>query len=342
MFSPLPKKKVLVTYSKKARINHRSIVASPNSDNRQHPKRLVIFSSPLRNDSLPTSPSSIALSLSGQIDHEDEEVLQAKTSITRQNVQGRPEPSPAHELAFARSPDRPASPVSSSEHDSISDEELMLVGRDNKRRTRRAKKPQPLSKLRKSLNTRPKKFQLIAKQPTSVLSAGTLQDIERGADGFDDMNLVILTVPKSRNRKRKVANSIVKLDILRGPHPPVDFENPDWSTVPYQDCIAQEQKEAFDAAEVTQESQYQQVFLQNTRLKGEVPKSLTKSPTRPSTKEVLLYAQLSSVSAPIMRRSSCDEESEEGYANGFIDEDGDFEQHMGDTEQDEVGLGTVR
>ena len=340
MFSPLPKKKVLATYSKKARINH---VASPNSDDRQHRKGLVTLTSPIRNDSLPTSPSPIALPLSGQVDHEDEEVLQAETSITRQNDPGRPEPFPAHELAFARSPDRPASPVSSSEHDSISDEELMLVSRGNKRRTRRAKKPQPLSKLRKSLNTRPKKLQLIVKRPTSVLSAGTLQDIERGADGFDEMNLVVLTVPKSRNRKRKVASSVVKLDILRGPHPPVDFENSDWSTVPYQDSLAQEQKEVFDAAEVTQEPQFQQAFLQNTRLKEEVPKSLTKTSTRPSNKEVLLYAQLSSVSAPIMRRPSYDEESEDGYANGFIDEaDGDLEQDMGDAEQEELRLDTIR
>jgi hypothetical protein len=307
MFSPSPKKKVLATYSKKARINHRSIVASPNLDDRQRRRRLVTLTSPVRNDSLPTSPSSIAFSLSGQVDDEDGEVSQAETSITRQNVQGCPEPSPAHELAFARSPDRPASPVSSSEHDSISDDELMPVGRGNKRRTRRTKKPQPLSKLRKSLNTRPKKLQLIVKRPTSVLSAGTLQDIERGADGFDAMDLVVLTVPKSRNRKRKVAKSIVKLDILRGPHPPVDYENSDWSTVPYQDSLAQEQKEAFDAAEVTQESRFQQAFLQNTGLKEEVSKSLSKSPTRPSNKEVLLYAQLSSVSAPIMRRPSYDE-----------------------------------
>jgi hypothetical protein len=338
MFSPLPKKKVLATYSKKARIKHRSIVTSPNSDDRQQRKRLVTLTSPVHCNSLPTSPSSISFSLSGQVDYEDDEASQAESE-----VQSRPELSPAHGLAFARSPDRPASPVSSSEHDSISDDELIPVGRGNKRRTRRAKKPQPLSKLRKSLNVRPKMLQLVVKRPTSVLSVGTLQDIKRGADGFDKENLVVLTVPKSRNRKRKVANSIVKLDILRGPHPPVDFENSDWSTVPYQDSLAQEQKEAFDAAEVTQESRFQQAFLQKTRLKEEVPKSLSKQPNRPSTKEVLLYAQLSSVSAPIMRRSSYDEESEDGYANGSIDEaDGDLEQGMGGVEQEEVELDTVR
>lgn len=44
-----------------------------------------------------------------------------------------------------------------------------------------------------------------------------------------------------------------------------------------------------------------------------------------------------------MRRPSYDEESEDGYANGFIDEaDGDLEQDMDDAEQEELRLDTIR
>jgi hypothetical protein len=342
------KKKTLATYSKKApRTNHRSTFASPTSNDRQHRKRRVTLSSPVRGDSPPSSLSSISLSLPEQLDQEDDEVSQSETNLTRSKIQRRlnvpTEPAQPHELAFATSPDRLASPVSSSEHDSISDEDMMPAGRGNKKHTQRATKPQSLSKLRKSLNVRPKKLQLV-KAPTSGFSAETLRDIERGADGFDEMHLVLLTVSKPRNTKRKGFNSTLKLDILNGPQSPVDFDNSDWSTVPYQDFFAQEHKETFDTAETPQEERgAEEQFVDNVRPKEEGFNSLSRPPTRPSAKEVLIYAQLSSVSAPIMRRSSYEEGSEDGYANGFLDEGNDDpEQMMSDADQEELGAGTLR
>jgi hypothetical protein len=347
MFSSSHKKKTFATYSKKApRINHRSTFASPTSDHRQHRKRRVTLTSPVRGDSPPSSLSSISLSLPDQVDQADDEVSQFETDLARSKIQRRSslstEPAQPHELAFATSPDRAASPVSSSEHDSISDEDLMSDGR-GKKRPWRATKPQSLSKLRKSLNVRPKKLQLV-KPPTSGFSVETLRDIERGADGFDEIHLVLLAVSKTRNTKRKGFNPALKLDILKGPHPPVDFDNLDWSTVPYQDSFAQEQKHTFDTVEAPQEERGAEgVFVENFRQKEEGFNGLSKSPTRPSAKEVLIYAQLSSVSAPIMRRSSYDDGSEDGYANGFLDESNDDpEQMMSDADQEELGADTVR
>lgn len=346
MFSSLPRKKALTTYSKKApRTNNRSTLASLSSDDRQYRKRRVTLTSPIRGDSFPTSPSSISLSLSEQVDDEDDEddeVLQAATSAKRSKVRGLPEPSPAHELAFGTSSDRGPSPVSSSEHDSISDGDLAPAGRGGKKRARRATKPQPLSKLRKSLNIRPKKLQPVVRQPTIVLSAKTLQDIERGTDGFDEENLVLLAASKPRNKKRKIPNSIARLDILRGPHPHVDFDHADWLKVPYEDLLAQKPEKTFDTSEAPKEQPtVEPVFVHNVRPKEEVVKSPSKMPTRSSAKEVLMYAQLSSVSAPIVRRPSYDEESENGYANGFLYEgDGDLEQRMSYAEQEELGMGS--
>lgn len=340
MFSTLPRKKTLTTYSKKAqRINHRSTLASPSSHDRQYRKRRVTLTSPIRGDIPPTSPSSISVSLSGQ----DDQLSQAETDVSLSEVQRRPEPCSAYELAFATSLDRAASPVSSSEHDSISDEDLMPADRGGTKRIRRAVKHQPLSKLRRSLNIRPKKLQLVVKQPTSIPSTGTLRAIERGADGFDEMNFVLLAASKPRTTKRKVPNSIARLDIIRGPHPHVDFDHSDWLAVPYQDLLAQEPQMSFSAAETAKEKpEAEELFVGDVRPKEEGAKASSKSPTRPSAKEVLLYAQLSSVSAPIMRRSCSDEESEDGYANGFLYEgDGDLEQRMSDAEQDDLGVGSV-
>lgn len=351
MSSSLPKKKkALATYSKKApRISYRSTFASPNSDDRQHRKVRVTLTSPVRGDSPPSSPSSASLSLPEQVDSGDGDVSQVETSPTRSRTRRRSkpsvEPAPAHELAFATSPDRAASPVSSSEHDSISDGDVMFAGPGHNKRTRRVIKPQSLSKLRKSLNLRPKKLQLL-KQPTSVLSAGTIRDIERGADGFEEMQLILMTVSKPRSTKRRVPNSVgTTLDILKGPHPLVDFDNSDWSTVPYQDSLfPQEQKETFVTVEgPRQELEAGEMFVENVGPKEAGFNSLSKSPSRPSAKELLVYAQLSSVSAPIMRRSSHDEDSEDGYANGFLDEgEDDFEERMSGAEQEELEVDTVR
>jgi hypothetical protein len=347
MFSPShkEKKKTLATYSKKApRINHRSTFASPTSNDRQRRNTLT---SPVRGDSLPSSLSSIFLSLSEHVDQADDEVSQSETNHTRAQIPRHSnlstEPAQLHELAFATSPDRAASPVSSSEHDFISDEDLMSDGRGKKKRPWRATKPQSLSKLRKSLNVRPKKLQLVKPQ-TSGFSVETLRDIERGADGFDEMHLVLLALSKPRNTKRKGFNSALKLDILKGPHPPVDFDDSDWLTVSYQDFFAQEQKHTFDTVEAPQEEHGAEgVFVENFRPKEEGFNSLSKSPTRPSAKEVRIYAQLSSVSVPIMRRSSYDDGSEDGYANGFLDGGNDDpEQMMSDADQEELGADTVR
>ncbi|KAH0290222.1 hypothetical protein M436DRAFT_50586 [Aureobasidium namibiae CBS 147.97] len=344
MFSTLPRKKTLTTYSKKAqRINHQSTLASPSSHDGQYRRRRVTLTSPIRADIPPTGPSSISVSLSGQDDHEDDQLSQAETDVPLSEVQRRPEPCPARELAFATSLDRAASPVSSSEHDSISDEDLMPTDRGGTKRIRRAVKPQPLSKLRRSLNIRPKKLQLVVKQSTSILSKGTLRAIERGADGFDEMNLVLLAASKPRNTKRKVPNSIARLDIIRGPHPHVDFDHSDWLAVPYQDLLAQEPQTSFSAAEAAKEKpEAEEVFVGDVLPKKEGAKASSRPPARPSAKEALLYAQLSSVSAPIMRRSCSDEESEDGYANGFLYEgDGDLEQRMSDAEQEDLGVGSV-
>jgi hypothetical protein len=128
-----------------------------------------------------------------------------------------------------------------------------------------------------------------------------------------------MTVPKPRSTKRKAPNSAGTLDILKGPHPPVDFDNSDWSTVPYQDSLfAQEQKEVFVTVEGSrQELEAEEMLVESFRPKEAGANSMSKSPTRPSAKEILVYAQLSSVSAPIMRRPSHDEDSEDGYADGF-------------------------
>ena len=347
MFSSFHRKKTLTTYSRKApRINHRSALASPSSDDRQYRKRRVTLTSPVRGDSLPTSSSSISLSLSEQADDEDDEddeVSQAATNVIRSQVQRHPEPSPAQELAFGISPDRGPSPVSSSEHDSISEEDLMPAGHDSKKRSRGAMKPQPLSKLRKSLKPRLKNVQVVVKRPTSILSTVTLLDIERGADGFDEVNLVLPAVSRPRNKKRKVPSSIARLDTFKGPHPRVQFDHLDWLKVPYEDVPVQEPENTFDINEAPEEQPKSgRMFVEDVRPKEEGVKSPSKLPTRPSTKEVLLYAQLSSVSAPILRRPSYDQESEDGYANGFLYEgDGELEQRMSDAEQEELGMDSV-
>lgn len=157
------------------------------------------------------------------------------------------------------------------------------------------------------------------------------------------MNLVLSETSKPRNRKRKIPSSIARLDVLRGPHPHVHFDHLDWLTVPYDNGFAQEPEKTFYTAEVPKgQSKVEGVLADHARPKEEGIKGISKLPTRPSAKEVLLYAQLSSVSAPIMRRSSHDQESEDGYANGFLyDGDGDLEQRMSEADNEDPELGPV-
>ncbi|KAH0372220.1 hypothetical protein KCU65_g1250, partial [Aureobasidium melanogenum] len=347
--SPPRKKNNLTTYSKKAQRTYRSTLPSPTSDDRQLRRRRVTLTSPIHSEHPPASLGSVSLSSSAQSDNEDIEVQPVDTEIAQSNSQRRSnlpaEPLLNHELQLAASPERIASPVSSSEHDSISDDDLILADRDGQQHTSRILKRQPLSKLRKALNTRPKKLQSAMKRPTSVLSSETLREIERGADGFDEMHLILLATSKPRSMKRKAKSTTSALDLLKGPHPPVDFDDPDWSKVPYQDSLAQQQETFLDTTETTRDEP--QVIPENPPPKAQGFKSPLVSPTRPSKKEVLLYAQLSSVSAPIMRRPSYDEESEESYANGFMEEaeeeEGEVSEHRtSDAEQEEQRASTVR
>lgn len=348
MSLPPPKKRNLATYSKKAKRIHRSTFSSPTSDHRQSRRRRFTLTSPVHAENPPASPGSISLSSSAQSDddHQHIERQQVETELGQSSIQRHSElpaePSLNRELTLPASPERVASPVSSSEHDSISDDDLMPTGHGGQKHTSRSLKPEPLSKLRNSLNTRPKKLQLAMKRPTSALSSRTLREIERGADGFDKMHLVLLAVSKPRNTKRKLKPATAALDLLRGPHPSVDFDEPDWLKVPYQDSLVQEQANPFDTAETTEHES--QGISGKTQPKPEGFRSPLMSPTRPSKKEVLLYAQLSSVSAPIMRRSSYDEESEDSYANGFIgEEDEEVSGHgTNDAEQEELRASTVR
>ncbi|KAG9580337.1 hypothetical protein KCU77_g10112, partial [Aureobasidium melanogenum] len=341
--SPL-KKKNLTTYSKKAQRIHQSTLASPTSDDRQFRRRRVTLTSPIHSNP-PTSLGSISLSSSTHSDDEDIEAQKVDTELLQSIIQRRSnlpaEPSLNHELTLAVSPERIASPVSSSEHDSISDDDLKLTSRGGRKHTSRKPKSQPLSKLRKTLSTRPKKLQLAMKRPTTIFLPETLQEIERGADGFDGRHL-ILAVSKPRSTKRKAKSATTALDLLKGPHPPVDFDDPDWSKVPYQDSLVQEQKTVLDTARATKGES--RVMSGSTQPKIQKFRSPLVSPTRPSKKEVLLYAQLSSVSAPIMRRSSYDEKSEDSYANGFMDEaDEEVSGHRtSDAEQEELRASTVR
>lgn len=248
-----------------------------------------------------------------------------------------------HELKLAMSPDRTASPVSSSEHDSISDDDPIPIARGRQKREARNHKPQPLSKLRKSLSTRPKNLRSTRKRPTSVLSSGTVREIERGADGFDETHLVLLAVSKPRNTRRKINPATTALDLLKGPHPSVDFDAPDWSKVPYQDSLTPGQELALERAQTTEDES--RSVLETTRTRSSGFRSPSMPLTRPSKKEVLLYAQLSSVSAPIMRRSSDDKQSEDSYADGFmnVEEDEEFLEHAkSGVEQEEPRASTIR
>ncbi|KAG9550431.1 hypothetical protein KCU71_g14966, partial [Aureobasidium melanogenum] len=342
--SPL-KRKNLTTYSKKAQRIRHSTHPSPASDDQQIGRRRVTLTSPIHSNP-PASLGSISLSSSAHSDDEDIEAQKADTELSQSTIQRRfdlpAEPSLNHELTLAVSPERIASPVSSSEHDSISDDDLIPAVRGGQKHTSRNFRPQPLSKLRKSLNTRPKKLQLATKRPTSILSSGTLREIERGADGFDEMHLILLAVSKPRSIKRMPKSATTALDLLRGPHPPVDFDDPDWSKVPYQDSLVQEQETVLDTAEATKDESL--VVSEDTQPRTQGFRSPLVSPTRPSKKEVLLYAQLSSVSAPVIRRPSYDEKSEDSYANGFMDgADEEVSEHRtSDAEQEELRASTVR
>ncbi|KAK6008020.1 hypothetical protein QM012_004834 [Aureobasidium pullulans] len=320
MFLSSSRKNNLTTYSKKAQRLQRSTLPSPTSYDRKSRRRRITLTSPVPTESLPASPDSLLLSSSAQSDHGDIEVQQVDTEPTRPSIQRRPGlPSLDYDpTALAVSPECIASPISSSWHDSISDDGLVPIGRGS-HHTPKKSKPQPLSKLRKSLNTRPKKSKLVTKRPASVLSLETLRDIKRGADGFDEMHFVLLAVPSQGSMKRKLRSRTAALDLLKGPHPPVKFDDLNWLKVPYQHSLIREQEQPLQAVEATENESKR--ISEITRPKPEASRSPLMPLGRPPKKEVLLYAQLSSVSAPIMRRSSYDEESEDSYVNGFEDEE---------------------
>lgn len=345
--SPPRKKNKITTYSKKAQRTHRSTLASPTPEDRRLRRRRVTLTSPIHSENPPASPGSTSLSSSARSDNENIEA-QPVDELTQSNSQRRfnlpAEPLLNHELQLAASPERLASPVSSSEHDPISDDDLILADRDGQQHASRILKRQPLSKLRKSLNTRPKKFRPAIKQPASVPSSETLREIERGADGFDEMHLILLATSKPRNTRRKARSATSALDLLKGPHPPVTFADSDWSKVPYQDSLVQQQETFLVTTETTRDEP--RVISGNPSPRTQEFKSPLVSPNRPTKKEVLLYAQLSSVSAPIVRRPSHDEaeDSEDNYANGFVEEaDEEVSEHgTSDAEQEELRASTVR
>ncbi|CAD0088529.1 unnamed protein product [Aureobasidium mustum] len=142
-----PKKKNLTTYSKKAKRIHRSTFSSPTSDNRQSRRRRVTLTSPVHTEKPPASPGSISLSSSAQSDddHQDIERQQVETELTQSSIRRHSElpaePSLNREIVLPASPERIASPVSSSEHDYISDDDLMPAGRGSRKQTSRNLKP---------------------------------------------------------------------------------------------------------------------------------------------------------------------------------------------------------
>ncbi|KAH0358067.1 hypothetical protein KCU83_g260, partial [Aureobasidium melanogenum] len=257
------------------------------SDDQQIGRRRVTLTSPIHSNP-PASLGSISLSSSAHSDDEDIEAQKVDTELSQSTIQRRfdlpAEPSLNHELTLAVSPERIASPVSSSEHDSISDDDLIPALRNDQQAYSRREH---------------------------------FERFERGADGFDEMHLILLAVSKPRSIKRMPKSATTALDLLRGPQPPVDFDDPDWSKVPYQDSLVQEQETVLDTAEATKDESL--VVSEDTQPRTQGFRSPLVSPTRPSKKEVLLYAQLSSVSAPVIRRPSYDEKSEDSYANGFMD-----------------------
>ncbi|THY31875.1 hypothetical protein D6D00_01894 [Aureobasidium pullulans] len=350
MSVPSVRKKRLATYSKKTlRIDPRSTFASPTSHDRQTQRRRVTLTSPVREANLPTSPSSLSLSPeSGHGDEEHQAPEKVSPSKTRKRGRELAKPLQAHEHTSTQSSSRANSPVSSSENDSISDASSIPVIV-----AQRQKRPRLLTTLRKSLNLQAKKSRIIQQRPTTALSAATLKEVHGGADGFDEIHLVPITPVQRKSKKRssRLIASRSMLEVRKGPHPPVHFDHPEWSMVPYQIAQDDKQAEVFETIEsvegVAKIEAAAAISTVSAHAEGEKVESAPKSPTspnKPSIKDISLYAQLSSVSAPIVRRGSNDEDSENDLDHGLTaeEEDDAFEEEADRADQEEARDRTVR
>ena len=350
MSVPSVRKKRLATYSKKTlRIDPRSTFASPTSHDRQTQRRRVTLKSPVREANLLTSPSSLSLSPeSGHGDEEHQAPEKVSPSKTRKRGRELAKPLQAHEHTSTQSSSRANSPVSSSESDSISDASSIPVIV-----AQRQKRPRLLTTLRKSLNLQAKKSRIIQQRPTTALSAATLKKVHRGADGFDEIHLVPITPVQRKSKKRssRLIASRSMLEVRKGPHPPVHFDHPEWSMVPYQIAQDDKQAEVFETIEsvegVAKIEAAAAISTVSAHAEGEKVESAPKppkSPNKPSIKDISLYAQLSSVSAPIVRRGSNDEDSENDLDHGLTaeEEDDAFEEEADRADQEEARDRTVR
>ena len=141
------------------------------------------------------------------------------------------------------------------------------------------------------------------------------------------------------------------LEVRKGPHPPVHFDHPEWSMVPYQIAQDDKQAEVFETIEsvegVAKIEAAAAISTVSAHAEGEKVESAPKppkSPNKPSIKDISLYAQLSSVSAPIVRRGSNDEDSENDLDHGLTaeEEDDAFEEEADRADQEEARDRTVR
>jgi len=138
------------------------------------------------------------------------------------------------------------------------------------------------------------------------------------------------------------------LEVRKGPHPLVHFDHPEWSMVPYQIAQDDKQAEVFETIEsvegVAKIEAAAAISTVSAHAESEKVESALKSPNKPSIKDISLYAQLSSVSAPIVRRGSNDEDSENDVDHGLTaeEEDDAFEEEADRADQEEARDRTVR
>ncbi|KAI5212189.1 hypothetical protein AUEXF2481DRAFT_84318 [Aureobasidium subglaciale EXF-2481] len=222
MFMQPSRKRLLTTYSKQpSQTRHRTISASLTSYGRQQQKRQITLTSPARK--LPSSPSSISLSPPVQSDNEEDEAQEEQANLNHSRVQ---DPS---QLTTGVHSDLAISPASSSDPESISDGGPALAVRGWQKRAHVYPSPQPLSSLRRLLKLRPSKIRLLKNQSAPDPSAETLMEIEKGADGFDSTHLDLPVMSNRRNRKRNMhthqATMKPTLEMIKGPHPPVEFDH---------------------------------------------------------------------------------------------------------------------
>jgi len=118
--------------------------------------------------------------------------------------------------------------------------------------------------------------------------------------------------------------------------------------VPYQIAQDDKQAEVFETIEsvegVAKIEAAAAISTVSAHAEGEKVEGALKSPNKPSIKDISLYAQLSSVSAPIVRRGSNDEDSENDLDHGLTaeEEDDAFEEEADRADQEEARDRTVR